>query len=226
MVDLAADSGVFIRSMATRGALGGLCRAAADAADLLCASGKQLVIIETVGVGQDEVDIMRVAHTTVVVSVPGLGDDIQALKAGIIEIADIHVVNKADREGANRTVAELRAVLAMMGSAAGRWQPPITSCIASKGVGVAQLLDEIQGHFAHLHRSGEIRLRERQIAEWRVVQLAQAFVAAMVRPTVAPSDDTINQAIERVANRELSPYQCARALLTRASERDQVPSHV
>src|SRR3989442_956960 len=102
MNDLALDPGVFIRSMATRGALGGLCRAAADAVDLLDAAGWNLVLAETVGVGQDEVDVMRLAHTVVGVSVPGLGDDIQALKAGLLEIADVHLVNKADREGASR----------------------------------------------------------------------------------------------------------------------------
>ncbi len=112
MTEISGDPAVFIRSMATRGALGGLCAAARDAVDLMDAAGKDVVIVETVGVGQDEVDIMRLAHTIVVVSVPGLGDDIQAMKAGIVEIADVHVVNKADREGADRTVAELRGRLA------------------------------------------------------------------------------------------------------------------
>src|SRR5205807_9867169 len=131
MNDLALDPGVFIRSMATRGALGGLSRAAADAVDLMDAAGWNLVLAETVGVGQDEVDVMRLAHTVVVVSVPGLGDDIPALKAGLLEIADIHVVNKADREGANRTVAELRAMLALLPIPPGAWLPPLPACAAA-----------------------------------------------------------------------------------------------
>src|SRR5437773_11666453 len=114
MNDLVLDPGVFIRSMATRGALGGLCRAAADGVDLLDAAGRDLILVETVGVGQDEVDVMRLAHTVVVVSVPGLGDDVQALKAGILEIADLHVVNKTDREGAARTLGELRSMLTLL----------------------------------------------------------------------------------------------------------------
>src|SRR5438309_11760166 len=124
MNDLALDPGVFIRSMATRGALGGLSRAAADAVDLMDAAGWNLVLAETVGVGQDEVDVMRLAHTVVVLSVPGLGDDIQALKAGLLEIADVHVVNKADREGASRTVAELRAMLTLLPVPPGAALPP------------------------------------------------------------------------------------------------------
>src|SRR6059036_2232756 len=124
MNDLTLDPGVFIRSMATRGALGGLCRAAADAIDVLDAAGRSLILVETVGIGQDEVDVMRVAHTVVVVSVPVLGDDVQALKAGILEIADLHVVNKADREGADRTIAELRAMLTLMPAAEEAWTTP------------------------------------------------------------------------------------------------------
>ena len=217
MNDAASDAGVFIRSMATRGALGGLSRTAADAVDLLCAAGRQLVIVETVGVGQDEVDIMRVAHTTVVVSVPGLGDDIQAMKAGLIEIADIHAVNKADREGAQRTVAELSVMLAMGARAPGAWEPSLVSCVALRGDGIATLLDEVTRHFAHLHASGEMPRREQRIAEARVVKLAQSLVADTLRP-LDRDDDPLSQEVERVARHELSPYRCARALLTRASD--------
>jgi LAO/AO transport system kinase len=220
MQDLAAD-GVFIRSMATRGALGGLSRAAADAIDLLCASGRQLVLVETVGVGQDEVDIMRVAHTTVVVSVPGLGDEIQALKAGIIEIADIHAVNKADREGANRTIAELKGILAMESRPPGQWQAPVVSCIASRGDGVASLVDEILRHHAHLTTSGELAARERRMAETRVLTLAQALVAQSLRPATAQPDGPLGREIDRVARRDLAPHQCARAVLSRLSDAER-----
>src|SRR5215831_21363480 len=156
MNDISGDDGVFIRSMATRGVLGGLCRAAADGVDLLSASGKDYVIVETVGVGQDEVDIMRLAHTTLVVSVPGLGDDVQALKAGIIEIADSHVVNKADREGANRTIAELQALLAMKMAGKNGWNPPVVACVAMHNSGISELLDEIERHRIFLKNSGEM----------------------------------------------------------------------
>src|SRR5262249_44741957 len=145
MSDLALDPGVFIRSMATRGALGGLSRAAADAVDLMDAAGLGLLLVETVGVGQDEVDVMRLANT-VVVSVPGLGDDVQALKAGILEIADLHVVNKADREGADRTVAELRAMLTLLPSTDGTWVPPVLPASAAREEGIEAIADALDSH--------------------------------------------------------------------------------
>src|SRR6266404_4411527 len=125
MNDVAADMGVFIRSLATHGALGGLSRPASDSIDLMDAAGKQIIFVETVGIGQDEVDVMQAVHTTIVVSVPGLGDEIQTLKAGILEIADIHVVNKADREGANRIQAELRSMLTLSRADGQYWKTPI-----------------------------------------------------------------------------------------------------
>src|SRR5579872_5042258 len=134
-----ADAGVFIRSMATRGNLGGLARATGDAALVLDAAGKQIVLIETVGVGQDEVDIVRTADVSIVTLVPGTGDEVQALKAGIMEIADIFVVNKADREGADRTVASIEVMLSLETFAAGRWRPPIVKTEATTGKGVEQL---------------------------------------------------------------------------------------
>src|SRR6187431_2509581 len=145
----AQDEQVFIRSMATRGHMGGLARATGDAALVLDAAGKSLVIIETVGVGQDEVDIVRTADISVVVLVPGTGDDVQALKAGIMEIADIFVVNKADREGADRTAASVEAMLALDSFAAGRWRPPIVKTEATTGKGVAELWQTIKAFRTH-----------------------------------------------------------------------------
>jgi GTPase len=223
---VAGEQGVFIRSMATRGALGGLSRQAADAIDVMCATGRHLILVETVGVGQDEVDIMRVAHTTVVVSVPGLGDEIQALKAGIVEIADIHVVNKADREGANRTIAELKMTLAMDKRPAGGWEPPVISCVAPRGDGVPQLLDDIQKHLAHLQASGEYAVRERRMAEVRVLKLAQSLVAQTFRPSIGGASDPLSRDIQRVADRELSPFRCARMVLARVSDSEKVSNHV
>lgn len=225
MGDVASDPHVFIRSMATRGALGGLSRQAADAVDLLSAAGRQLVIVETVGVGQDEVDIMRVAHTVVVVSVPGLGDDIQALKAGILEIADIHVVNKADREGADGTIAELKTVLAMDKRPPGSWVPPVIACVATRDAGVSELAGEMTRHFDYLFASNELTTRERRMAESRVLMLAQSFVADTFRPT-HEGCTPFSGDIDRVAERALSPFRCARMLLSRASDSQRVPSHV
>jgi LAO/AO transport system kinase len=213
MSELSGDSGVYLRSMAARGELGGLCQAAAGAIDLLRAAGKQLVLIETVGVGQDEVDIMRVAHTTVLVSVPGLGDDVQMMKAGLIEIADIHVVNKADREGASETISQIQATLAL-NAGHESCQPPVLPAVAPRGEGVAALWDAIRSHANRLRETGELAIRERRMAEARVIKLAQAMIAdSLGRPDAHASS---NLDLDRVARRELSPYVCARNLLDRA----------
>jgi LAO/AO transport system kinase len=214
MTDLSLDPGVFIRSMATRGALGGLSRAAADAVDLMDAAGWNLVVVETVGVGQDEVDIMRTAHSVVVVSVPGLGDDIQTLKAGILEIADVHVVNKADRDGADRTRAELRVMLTLLPPAAGTWVPPILSCVATREEGIDPVLDALVGHMAMLKTSGELERRRMRIAEARVLKLVQELAADAV---AKPGGDGTVRLLDQVARRELTPHACARALLAEAA---------
>lgn len=226
MNDLTSDPGVFIRSMATRGALGGLCRPAAEAVDLLSAAGRDLILVETVGVGQDEVDIMRLAHTTVVVSVPGLGDDIQALKAGLMEIADIHVVNKADREGASRIVAELTTMLSMTMRQTGDWSPPVVRCVATTEQGAVALLEETQKHRTHLKTTGEDLHREQRIAEARVLKLAQGFVAETLERPLEADAAALRSDMLRVVRRELSPYRCARALLVRASAAERASTHV
>jgi LAO/AO transport system kinase len=220
MTELALDPGVFIRSMATRGALGGLSRAAADAVDLMDAAGRQLVMVETVGVGQDEVDIMRIAHTVLVVSVPGLGDDIQALKAGVLEIADVHVVNKADREGADRTVAELRGMLSLMPAAPGAWVPPVLSCSAARDEGIEAVLDAVAAHLAELKTSGELERRRLRMAEARVARIAQDLAAEAV---ARPRSPDAGRLLERVARRELSPHACARQLLAAAARTERTP---
>lgn len=150
------DEGVFIRSLATRGALGGLSRSTSDVALVMDALGMDIVIIETVGVGQDEVDIVKEAHTTCVVMVPGLGDDIQAIKAGILEIGDIFVVNKADREGADRTARELSTMLEMRHPAEGDWNPKVMKTEAQRGIGIEELTDEILTHRDFFLSSGAV----------------------------------------------------------------------
>src|SRR5512139_306889 len=148
MQDITSDEGVFVRSMATRGTLGGLSKATADTIKILDAFGKDFIIIETVGVGQDEVDIVKTADTTILISVPGLGDEIQALKAGIMEIGDILVVNKADREGADRLVTELSLTLDL--SPPGPWKPPIIKTVAITGEGIAELISKVLEHRKYL----------------------------------------------------------------------------
>ena len=152
----ADDEGVFIRSLATRGALGGISRSTGEVVNIMDAMGMDIVIVETVGVGQDEIDIVRMAHTTVVVMVPGLGDDIQAIKAGILEIADVFVVNKADREGADRTSRELSMMLEMGKRKEGEWLPKVMLTEASRGAGVEELVAEIGAHRSWLFESGTI----------------------------------------------------------------------
>src|SRR5216117_2284086 len=219
MNDLALDPGVFIRSMATRGALGGLSRAAADAVDLMDAAGLGLVLVETVGVGQDEVDVMRLAHTIIVVSAPGLGDDVQALKAGVLEIADVHVVNKADREGADRTVAELRAMLTRLRTPEAAWVPPVLAASAARDEGIEAIADALDGHMAFLKTSGELERRRRRIVTARVLKIAQDLVAETVLEPFAAAGTGGATLLDRVTRRELTPHACARALLARTANR-------
>jgi LAO/AO transport system kinase len=207
----AADSGVFIRSMATRGHLGGLARATSDVALVLDAAGIDVVIIETVGVGQDEVDIVRTADISIVLLVPGAGDDVQALKAGIMEIADIFVVNKADREGADRTVQAVAANLSLQTFAPGAWRPPILKTEASTGVGIDALWAEVGRYRAHSSDRRQVRQRARQEARLREL-LAQRFVQHVEATMAAGSFDAL---VDRIARREIDPYSAADDLLAR-----------
>jgi LAO/AO transport system kinase len=209
----AADKDVFIRSMATRGHLGGLARTTSDAALVLDAAGKSMVIVETVGVGQDEVDIVRTADVSVVVLVPGTGDDVQALKAGIMEIADVYVVNKADRDGADRMVTSIESNLALQAFPAGAWRPPIVKTEATTGAGVAELWQAIRGFLAHT--AGERPRRRAARHEHRLRELlAQRFVAHVEQTVLAPGE--FAALVERIARREIDPYSAAADLLARA----------
>ena len=176
----ASDDGVFIRSMATRGHLGGLARATGDAALVLDAAGKDVVIIETVGVGQDEVDIIRTADVSIVTLVPGTGDEVQALKAGIMEIADIFVVNKADREGADRLVSAVESNLALHHYADGEWRPPIVKTVATTGQGIPELVEAIEQFRAH--SLGTQAARRKTRSEYRLRELvSQRFMDHLER---------------------------------------------
>ena len=208
----AGDPGVYVRSMASRGHLGGLAQATNDATVILDAGGHDLVIVETVGVGQGEVDIVRTADVSIVVMVPGAGDDVQAIKAGIMEIADIFVVNKADREGADRAVSEIEAVLMLHAYGAAEWRPPVLKTEASRGTGVTALLDAVE-MFGERHDHESDRMRAR--AEVRLREtLSRQFIARLER-----HDDTravLEDAVERIARRDVDPYTAAAEIMERA----------
>ena len=208
----AGDAGVFIRSMATRGHLGGLARATFEAALVLDAAGKDVVLIETVGVGQDEIDIVRTADVSIVTLVPGSGDEVQALKAGIMEIADIFVVNKADREGADRTVASIEANLSLQTFAPGEWRPPILKTQAITGEGVPELLATIERFRAHSADSQGSRRRAR--AEFRLRELiAHRFVQHVEQQVLGEGE--LGRILDRIAARELDPYAAVDEIVRR-----------
>jgi len=209
----AGDAGVFIRSMATRGHLGGLSRSTGEIALLLDAAGKDVVLIETVGVGQDEVDIVRTADVSIVVIVPGAGDEVQTLKAGIMEIADIFVVNKADREGADRTVASIEALLSLHSYGPDEWRPPIVKTTATTGDGLAELVGAIGRFRTHTEASRGERRRAR--AEWRLRELiAQRFLRHVESSVLSPGE--LSAMLDRIAQRAMDPYTAADEVLTRA----------
>ena len=213
MADLYTDPDVFIRSMATRGALGGLSRATIDAVDVLDAAGYGVVLIETVGVGQDEVDVVRAADSIGVVVVPGLGDDIQALKAGVLEIADLFILNKADREGADRTEAELSMGLDLAPDG-GAWRPTIVRTVSTRGEGVEAARLEFDRHAAHLAESGEDRVRRQSRCRARLTALLESrFFAEVERDAASP--DGLDEAAEKLTSRHVDPYTAAEALFAR-----------
>lgn len=233
MRDLAGDPGIFIRSMATRGSLGGLAQATADVVMTLDAAGFERILIETVGVGQSEVEIASTAHTTIVVEAPGLGDEVQAIKAGVLEIADIFAVNKADREGVDRTVTALKMMLSqgvpdkypilhhgrllpvtlppVEAISAATWVPPIHKTIATQNQGIGELLDSIEAHWLYLEQSGMRRWRDRLRAasELRMI-LRDVLLARLLEQTPV---EHLDRLVGAVAERRLDPYTAARQLL-------------
>ena len=210
----ASDPGIFIRSMATRGSLGGLARATGDVALVLDAAGKQYVLIETVGVGQDEVDIVRLADCTVVLLVPGMGDDVQNMKAGLMEIADIFVLNKSDREGVNRLETELEAMLQLAPERDG-WKPEIVRTVATENKGVEELASAI-GEFRE-HFAKSTAREERKIEHWRLRLLALADEEILRRAiSGADGESALDRLAREVARRDKNPYSAVHELLARA----------
>ena len=239
MQDHALDPGVFIRSMATRGNLGGLSRATADVVSVLDAMGKDVVLVETVGVGQDEIEVAGLAHTVVVVAVPGMGDDVQAIKAGVLEIADVFAVNKADREGVDRTVNDLQQMLELRRSCAtrpdlshdaehhmrsttawdphdaGYWEPPIVKTVAVRDEGVAELLAAVERHRTHLEATGERRAREVARARASFVSLLRERLLAGALERLAAEQGRLDDIAARIADREADPFALADELAAR-----------
>lgn len=235
MRDLSGDSGVFIRSMATRGSLGGLARATRDAIRVLDAGGFDLILVETVGAGQNEVDIVRTADTTVVVEAPGMGDEVQAIKAGILEIADVLVVNKADRQGVNHAVRALKMMLEL-GHPASRsqiaahhgrliavpeaydsddhaplWIPPILQTVANEGKGIAEVVEAIAAHRRHLANSALHESVERRHIEIELYERLRETLMARLLQDVPTS--TLFSMIERIQAREIDPQSAVRQIL-------------
>jgi LAO/AO transport system kinase len=213
MSDLGNDSGVYIRSMATRGTVGGLARAALDAVDILDLGGYKTIILETVGVGQDEVEIAMAAHTIVVVSAPGLGDEVQAIKAGMLEIADIHVVSKCDRSDADRTLADLKHMLGAGAphSATTLWQPPILGISSHTGAGIQDLAGALLEHRTIVACHTEVGLRRRRsIAQFRLKKTAENLLIERFTKAAATLGPVL---AERLHSRDADPYSLANELL-------------
>ncbi|HEV8659308.1 MAG TPA: methylmalonyl Co-A mutase-associated GTPase MeaB, partial [Thermoanaerobaculia bacterium] len=213
MADLYTDRGVFIRSMATRGFLGGLAKATNDVVDLLDASGFDIVLVETVGVGQDEIEVVRTVQTNIVVLVPGMGDDIQAIKAGIMEIGDIFVVNKADRPGADKTVTEVTMMMSLV-EEHGDWVAPIVKTVALKSEGIEELDAAIAKHHEYLEGSGELIRRNRERVRIRIeTQLKEKFMDRLIGGTIARAD--YDQILDDVLGKRNNPHDAAEGVLRR-----------
>lgn len=215
----AGDSGVFIRSMATRGHLGGLAPTTSDLAVVLDAAGRSVVVIETVGVGQDEVDIVRTADVSIVVLVPGTGDDVQALKAGIMEIADIYVVNKADRDGADRMVTSIESNLALQSFGDGEWRPPIVKTEATTGRGLDELwatIGAFRAQSAHRRHARHVARQEYRLREL----LGRGFLRHVEQQVLGAGE--FDALVDRIARREIDPYTASAQVLARALGRGGV----
>lgn len=236
MQDHALDPGVFIRSLATRGSLGGLSRSTADVVRVLDAMGKEVVIVETVGVGQDELDVASLAHTTVVVVVPGMGDDIQAIKAGILEIADVFDINKADWEGADRTERELRAMIELRHVTVGQshdawhrfsgeavtlrgddpgWEPPIVRTIATRNQGIDELAGAIERHRRHLEAEGGLAAREAARARAEFLTILRERLVSTALERLRSEQGELDELAARIARKETDPWALAETVAAR-----------
>jgi LAO/AO transport system kinase len=215
MQDHYADPGIYIRSMATRGSLGGLARTTADVATVLDASGRDLILVETVGVGQDEIDIVRLADITIVILVPGMGDDVQTIKAGIMEIADIFVINKSDREGAERVEREILS-LQSLATRQDKWTPPIVKTVASTGQGIDELVSAIDDYEAHL-ANGNLALK-RNIHNWqeRLVEMVRDALLEKARTELG--NGRVEEYAAEVAEHKRDPYSLVEEIVSKVGK--------
>ena len=211
MNDLTLDSGVFIRSMGTRGSLGGLSKKSADAVKLMDAFGMDVVLIETVGVGQSEVDIVKNADTTLVVLVPGLGDDIQAIKAGILEIGDVFAINKCDRDGADRLNVEIEMMLDLNTEEVA-WRPPIMRTIASKNEGIEDVINAMEEHRQHLIETGELEERRRERTVNEITEMVKEQISRYVMTKVTSTGE-FDTYVDQVFARKIDPYTVVESLV-------------
>ena len=211
MQELSTDVGVFIRSMASRNYAGGIAKATKDAVKILDAAGKDIVLVETVGAGQSEVEIIKVAQTVVVVHAPGLGDEIQAIKAGIMEIADVFVVNKADRENANKTVMDIQSILQL--SSGGSWKPPVLKTVALTGDGVSELVDKLEEHRLFLEKDSESRVRLLKAkAEAELTEAIKERVLGSIMENLK-KEGKLGEYLQKILKREKDPFSAAEELL-------------
>jgi len=211
MNELTLDEGVFIRSMGTRGSLGGLSRKTAEAVKIMDAAGKDIVFIETVGVGQSEVDVIKAADTTIVVLVPGLGDDIQAIKAGILEIADIFAINKADREGVERLNTEIEMMLELNQTRVD-WRPPVKRTVASLGEGITELLVAVEEHISYLQKSDQLSMRRTKRTQNELMALLDEQIGRYILKNITSSGE-FTAVVAAVERRERDPYSVVANLL-------------
>ena len=218
MQGVSSDEDVFIRSMATRGSLGGLSRATSDTVKILDAYGKDYVIIETVGVGQDEVDIVRTADISILVVMPGVGDDIQAIKAGIMEIGDIFVVNKADRDGADRLVTEIKMMLGLS-SVEREWTSPIIKTVATEDQGIGTLVEKINEHREFLVKSGMLACRRKERIRSEIIKMIEYEIYRYLDSLIAENKDFFEQRLEDIVNKKEDPYLLAKKTVETIAKR-------
>jgi LAO/AO transport system kinase len=211
MRDITGRENVFIRSLGTRGGLGGISQATSDVIKILDASGKDFILIETIGIGQDEVEIAQVADASIVVSVPGLGDDIQTIKAGIMEIGDIFVVNKADREGADHVVTMIRAMLDL-NSPLRLWKEPVIKTVATENQGIDELIENILLHRSHLTEKNLLTTKRKERIGREINRLLEQKISRYVHERIKKIQP-LEELVEQISNREKDPYSCADLLL-------------
>ncbi|HDQ15623.1 MAG TPA: methylmalonyl Co-A mutase-associated GTPase MeaB [Bacteroidetes bacterium] len=213
MNELAMDDGVFIRSMGTRGMLGGLTSAVYDVVEILDASGKDIVLVETVGVGQAEVDVIKIADTTLVIIVPGLGDSIQTLKAGVMEIADIYVVNKADRNGVEQTVAEVESLVDITCANKDK-KTPVLTAVAKEGKGIKELAVEIENHLKYLEKTKEFEKQRRLRYEAELVEIIRKRLMNFIFDEIT-FKEKIESLLDKISKKEIDPHSAAEEILSK-----------